>query len=57
MDPWIVHVVLWTKFTIPSDLETGVISPEGKQLVQRYVSERFERDLGKDRVSKQLFPL
>ena len=41
IDPDIVHLVVWTKFELPDDEETGRCTAESRQEIDDYVQETF----------------
>jgi hypothetical protein len=41
VDPNIVHLVIWTKFELEDDAETGLATPESRQEIEAYVEKTF----------------
>jgi hypothetical protein len=41
IDPDIVHLVVWTKFELDDDPETGLSTPESRQEIDAYVQRTF----------------
>jgi hypothetical protein len=41
LDPDIVHLVVWTKFELEDDAETGLSTPESRQEIEEYVQKTF----------------
>jgi hypothetical protein len=41
IDPDIVHLVVWTKFELEDDAETGLCTPESRQEIEDYVQKTF----------------
>jgi len=41
IDPDIVHLVVWTKFELEDDPETGLSTPESRQQIEEYVQKTF----------------
>lgn len=41
LDPCIVHLVVWTKFELEDDPETGLCTPESRQEIEQYVQKTF----------------
>jgi hypothetical protein len=41
LDPDIVHLVVWTKFELEDDVETGLSTPESRQEIEEYVQKTF----------------
>ncbi|KAF2029498.1 hypothetical protein EK21DRAFT_112871 [Setomelanomma holmii] len=41
LDPAIVHLVVWTKFELEDDPETGLSTPESRQEIEAYVQRTF----------------
>jgi hypothetical protein len=41
IDPDIVHLVVWTRFELDDDPETGLSTPESKQEIEDYVQKTF----------------
>jgi hypothetical protein len=41
IDPDIVHLVVWTKFELEDDEETGLSRPESRQEIEAYVQKTF----------------
>jgi hypothetical protein len=48
--PGIVHLVVWTKFALPTDPTTNELEPATQRLVQDFVDRTFVRVCGADRV-------
>lgn len=44
IDADIVHLVVWTKFELEDDLETGLSTPESRAQIEAYVQETFGRE-------------
>lgn len=49
-EPGILHLVSWTKSPIPSDDTVGDLTPESREILERYIYETFIKDLGADNV-------
>ena len=57
IDARIVHLVVWCKFELEDDEETGDLTVEARALVDRYVDETFVSKVGRENVSLlRLFP-
>ncbi|KAF2124390.1 hypothetical protein P153DRAFT_370834 [Dothidotthia symphoricarpi CBS 119687] len=41
IDPAIIHLVVWTKFELEDDPETGVSTPESRKQIDEYVTRVF----------------
>jgi hypothetical protein len=41
IDPDIVHLVVWTKFELEDDPETGISTPESRGKIEKYVQKTF----------------
>jgi hypothetical protein len=41
IDPDIVHLVVWTKFELEDDAETGLATPESRREIEAYVQRTF----------------
>lgn len=41
LDPRIVHLVVWTKFELEDDPETGLSTPESRREIEQYVHKTF----------------
>lgn len=41
IDPDIVHLVVWTKFELEDDPDTGLSTPESRQEIEEYVQRTF----------------
>ncbi|KAF2822433.1 hypothetical protein CC86DRAFT_329987 [Ophiobolus disseminans] len=41
IDPDIVHLVVWTKFELEDDPETGLSTPESREQIEEYVQRTF----------------
>jgi hypothetical protein len=41
IDPNIVHLVIWTKFELEDDPETGLATPESRREIEAYVETTF----------------
>ncbi|SMY18597.1 unnamed protein product [Zymoseptoria tritici ST99CH_1A5] len=52
LSPSITHLVVWTKFTLPTDPDspTGDLTPAAKNAVQAFVDRKFSSVCGKDNV-------
>lgn len=50
IDPQIVHLVVWTKFSLPEDAATGELTAEGRALVDEFVGKTFLREMPRERV-------
>ena len=48
LDPEIRHIVVWLRTTIPTDPETGDMTPESRALVRSFVKKTFIDALGPD---------
>lgn len=46
LDPEITHIVVWSRTLIPTDSETGDMTPESRALVRDFVKRRFVDTLG-----------
>jgi hypothetical protein len=46
LDPAITHIVVWSRTTIPTDPETGDMTPESRAIVQAFVQRYFVDSLG-----------
>ncbi|RSL40580.1 hypothetical protein CEP53_013282 [Fusarium sp. AF-6] len=55
LDPEIRHIVVWLRTTIPTDPETGDMTPESRALVKAFVKEYFVDTLGPDGESRVLW--
>jgi hypothetical protein len=45
IDPDIVHLVVWTKFELEDDSETGLSTPESRREIEAYVQRVFVQEL------------
>ncbi|KAL9084795.1 MAG: hypothetical protein Q9159_005031 [Coniocarpon cinnabarinum] len=43
VDPKIVHLVCWTKFTFEEDSQTGDLTPRARDSIDDFVTERFRK--------------
>ncbi|KAK3075128.1 hypothetical protein LTR53_001812 [Teratosphaeriaceae sp. CCFEE 6253] len=50
LDARIVHVVVWTKFALPSDPATDDLTPEARRATQVFVDEVFVKPCGRENV-------
>lgn len=50
IDPKIVHLVVWTKFELKDDLETGDLTDEARSEIDAFVEETFRKKVGKENV-------
>jgi hypothetical protein len=50
LSPGIRHICVWLKDRLPVDDIEGDLTKEGREMVQRFVNERFVKVLGPDRV-------
>lgn len=41
IDPNIVHLVIWTKFELEDNPDTGLATPESRQEIEEYVQKTF----------------
>lgn len=46
LTPDITHIVVWTRTLIPTDPETGDVTPESRQLIREFVKTYFVDSLG-----------
>ncbi|KAH8879108.1 hypothetical protein GQ53DRAFT_756204 [Thozetella sp. PMI_491] len=46
--PGITHIVVWSRTLIPTDSETGDMTPESRQVVRDFVTRYFVEKLGPD---------
>ncbi|KAJ4391763.1 hypothetical protein N0V93_005383 [Gnomoniopsis smithogilvyi] len=46
LTPDITHIVVWTRTLIPTDPETGDVTPESRQLIRDFVQRYFADKLG-----------
>jgi hypothetical protein len=51
IDSRIVHLVIWTKFELPDDPETGDLTAEARREINEYVDEVFGKVCGDENVS------
>ena len=50
MEPGILHLVAWTKATIPTRPGDGDLTPESRERLAKFVNNTFTRHLGEDNV-------
>ncbi|KAI7371456.1 hypothetical protein KC354_g552 [Hortaea werneckii] len=50
VDPRIVHLVVWTKFDLPSDPVTDDLTPQTRHLINSFVDQLFVRKCGSQNV-------
>ena len=50
IDSRIVHLVVWVKFEIKDDPDTGFLTPEANDQIQRYVDETFSSQMNPEHV-------
>ncbi|PCD30875.1 hypothetical protein BFJ63_vAg3965 [Fusarium oxysporum f. sp. narcissi] len=55
LEPDIRHIVVWLRTTIPTDSETGDMTPESRALVQSFIEKTFIDALGPNGKSKVLW--
>jgi hypothetical protein len=51
VDPRIVHLVVWTKFSLPDNQLTGDMTDEIRDSIDSFISKTFGEVTGKDNVS------
>ena len=51
LDPKIVHLVVWTKFSLEDDEDTGELTKETRTRIDRYVDETFKARVPAENVS------
>lgn len=54
IDAGVVHLVVWTKFALDQNVETGDLTHEARSMVQHFVDTTFADKLGKETVSRFL---
>lgn len=57
IDERVVHLVVWTKFTLVDDPVTDDLTPEARSEIQKFVDERFCKRVGAENVSPFFFSL
>ncbi|KAH6890434.1 hypothetical protein B0T10DRAFT_318913 [Thelonectria olida] len=55
LDPEIRHIVVWLRTTIPTDADTGDMTPESRALCESFVKRHFVDSLGSDGESRVLW--
>ncbi|PKS06575.1 hypothetical protein jhhlp_007323 [Lomentospora prolificans] len=50
IDPRIVHLLVWTKFPLQEDAETGDLTAEGRATIEEYVNSTFRSRVPADQV-------
>lgn len=51
----VTHMVVWLKNRVPIEADTGKVSAEGRDLIERFVHERFVKELGEGGAKKVLW--
>jgi hypothetical protein len=55
LDSEIIHIVVWSRTIIPTDPETGDLTPSSRRIVARFIHRYFARDLGPDGTEKVMW--
>ena len=50
LEPGIIHLVVWTKFDLKEDPDTGDLTSEARACIDKWVQENIGRYMPKDRV-------
>lgn len=53
-EPGIVHLLVWTKFSIPEHPITGDVTPEGRKMVDDFVAKAFGQVIGDENVRSMI---
>jgi Protein of unknown function (DUF3605) len=54
IDPKIVHLIVWTKFELPDDPDTGLLTDCASASIDAYVKETFVSRLGEENVGRDV---
>jgi hypothetical protein len=52
IDSRIVHLVVWTKFTLTEDIETGYLTTDMRRMIEDFVQDTFRKTWGSKNVSE-----